>query len=268
MLPGKSYLTDLLPRVLAAPPHNLHLASLSLDDLYLPHTELSTLSLSHPQNKLLSGRGQPGTHDLPLAKSVFQALREINGSGKTVQLPVYDKSKFSGKGDRSEKTVQVTGPIDIVVFEGWCTGFHSLSSEELDKVYQQARKDPKAFVGKHLDYDEPFFLAHEVQHLQQVNSMLKQYEEDLWRYLDCFVQLKPESMSYVWKWRLQQEHNMKAKNGGIGMTDDEVKAFIARYMPGYELFMDGIASVTAPWAGRGYRIVLDAERNIKGAESF
>lgn len=29
--------------------------------------------------------------------------------------------------------------------------------------------------------------------------------------------------------RSQQEHNMMATNGGIGMTDEAVKAFIARY---------------------------------------
>lgn len=31
--------------------------------------------------------------------------------------------------------------------------------------------------------------------------------------------------SLIYKWRLQQEHNMKAKNGGRGMTDEEVKKY-------------------------------------------
>ena len=268
VLSGKSYLTDLLPRVLAAPPHNLCLASLSLDDLYLPHTELAALSLQYPKNKLLNGRGQPGTHDLPVAKSVFQALANINESGQTVSLPVYDKSRFSGKGDRSENTVSVKGPIDLVIFEGWCTGFQSLSTDQLPQKYNMAKSDPKAYSSKHLDYEKPFFLNHGLDHLEQVNSMLEEYETGLWQYLDCFVQLKPESMGYVWKWRLQQEHSMKAKNGGVGMTDEEVKDFIGRYMPGYELFMDGIASQEAPWAGRGMRMVLNSERNIKTEEAF
>ena len=30
--------------------------------------------------------------------------------------------------------------------------------------------------------------------------------------------------SVVYKWRLEQEHYMKASNGGIGMSDDAVKA--------------------------------------------
>lgn len=181
---------------------------------------------------------------------------------------MYDKSKYSGKGDRSEKIVQVKAPIDLVVFEGWCTGFHSVPLDHLAQLYKEARTDTRGFANRHLDYEEPFFLQHQLEHLEQVNGMLKQYEEHLWKYLDCFVQLKPENMGYVWKWRLQQEHNMKAKNGGIGMSDGEVKTFIGRYMPGYELFMHGLADSKASWSGRGLRLVLDADRNIKGEESF
>jgi len=29
---------------------------------------------------------------------------------------------------------------------------------------------------------------------------------------------------FIYEWRLQQEHNMKAKNGGRGMTDEQVVA--------------------------------------------
>lgn len=28
---------------------------------------------------------------------------------------------------------------------------------------------------------------------------------------------------HIYKWRLQQEHEMKAKKGGQGMTDEQVK---------------------------------------------
>ena len=31
---------------------------------------------------------------------------------------------------------------------------------------------------------------------------------------------------HIYKWRLQQEHNMKAKNGGKGMTDAQVEAYV------------------------------------------
>lgn len=31
---------------------------------------------------------------------------------------------------------------------------------------------------------------------------------------------------YIYKWRLQQEHHMKARNGGKGMTDDQIEACV------------------------------------------
>ena len=227
---GKSFLTDLMPRVLTAAPHNLRLASLSLDDLYLPHKEQADLASRYPSNRMLSGRGQPGTHDLPLAVDCLRRLASINESpsSATIELPVYDKSRFSGKGDRSESTTSVVGPIDVVIFEGWATGFHSISSSELQQRYQQAQQDPAGYASTCYAYDRPFFLEHELSHLEQINDFTKQYQRELWPYLNCFVQLKPEDMGFVWKWRLQQEHNMKAKNGGMGMSDDEVKAFIGR----------------------------------------
>lgn len=236
-----------MPEVLSAPPHNLRLSALSLDDLYLPHSELSQLAQDYPENKLLHGRGQPGTHDIPLGHKCLEALANINSSRATVELPIYDKSKFSGKGDRSAEVVKVEAPIDIVIFEGWATGFYSISEDELRSVYEQAQKDPKKYAQGRYGYDDPFFLSHDVKSLLQINDKLREYEQLMWKYIDCFIQLSPESMSYVWKWRLevsyiglslvfpcssvlvfQQEHNMKAKNGGIGMTDEEVKAFIGR----------------------------------------
>lgn len=85
----------------------------------------------------------------------------------------------------------------------------------------------------------------------------------------------------------QQEHNMKAKNGGVGMSDEEVKAFIgryavrnymetlirlmhrySRYMPGYELFLDGLSGPSAPWHGNGLRLVLNDKRDVVAEEAF
>lgn len=200
---GKSFLTSLLPEVLAAPPHNLRLAALSLDDLYLPHAELTQLAAEYPDNKLLHGRGQPGTHDIPLGHGCLEALAGINASRGSAELPVYDKSKFSGKGDRSDEIVKVDAPIDIVIFEGWATGFYSISEEDLSKTYEEAKKDPTGYAQARYGYDAPFFLSHDMKSLLQINEKLKEYEDLLWKYIDCFIQLRPESMSYVWKWRLE-----------------------------------------------------------------
>lgn len=85
----------------------------------------------------------------------------------------------------------------------------------------------------------------------------------------------------------QQEHNMKAKNGGNGMTDEQVRHFINRwvrcpawevkfysynigdrYMPSYELFQDGIDKETTSWRGKGLRFIVNIKREIVGTESF
>ena len=46
---------------------------------------------------------------------------------------------------------------------------------------------------------------------------------------DCHPQIKPvedHPYDYIYKWRLQQEHNMKAANGGKGMTDEQVEKYV------------------------------------------
>ena len=55
---------------------------------------------------------------------------------------------------------------------------------------------------------------------------------------------------------------MKAKNGGRGMTDEQVYAFVERYMPGYELWKEGIWSNDAPWAGRALRMYFGRGREV------
>lgn len=40
------------------------------------------------------------------------------------------------------------------------------------------------------------------------------------------AQIKPvetHPYDYIYKWRLQQEHDMKSRNGGKGMSDEQVE---------------------------------------------
>ena len=39
-------------------------------------------------------------------------------------------------------------------------------------------------------------------------------------------------------------------------------------MPGYELFMEGIESPTAPWNGRGLKLSVGRGRDVVATESF
>jgi D-glycerate 3-kinase len=101
---GKTYLTTILRDELISPPNDLSVALISLDDLYPPHSELARVANDHPHNPLLRGRGQPGTHDVPLGTQVLNSLRRINepDAEGTVSIPIFDKSLHSGEGDRIE----------------------------------------------------------------------------------------------------------------------------------------------------------------------
>ncbi|WVQ77507.1 hypothetical protein IAR50_007193 [Cryptococcus sp. DSM 104548] len=267
---GKSYLTALLPAYLERQ-HNLRLATFSLDDFYLSHSDQLALASSKPGNALLSGRGPAGTHDLPLLRRVLDELKTINGklachskpAEGIITLPTYDKSLFHGQGDRSAEIVNVRAPVDMVIFEGWMNGFEALTDQELRDRYAAAAaisfSSPKSASSTIAMYPQAT--------LGDINKSLREYE-DIWRTLDCFVQIRPLDMSYVWAWRLQQEHSMKADNGGVGMTDEEVRQFIDRYMPSYELFQDGIDKETATWHGKGLRFVVDDKREIVEVQDF
>lgn len=170
---------------------------MSLDDFYLPHNELLNLHETNPQNPLLNGRGPAGTHDLPLLKGCLTQLARINDAkSEIVRLPTYDKSLFGGEGDRTSETVQVTGPVDVVIFEGWMNGFGSLSDEELRRRYDEAET-------QHAGGNKLAMLSYPKEVLLQINLNLRQYEDQLWGFIHCFVQIEPVDLSYVWTWRLQ-----------------------------------------------------------------
>lgn len=149
---GKSHLCARLPGALAP----IRAAVLSIDDLYLPHAQLARVAREHPSNTLLSGRGQPGTHDVALGVRTFEALRGADG---TASVPVFDKSLHAGEGDRVEP-VQVPLPVDVVIVEGWCMGFYPLSDDALDAADAPPEvREINAFLRDYAAQWYPFFTA-------------------------------------------------------------------------------------------------------------
>ncbi|CAL1711373.1 unnamed protein product [Somion occarium] len=270
---GKTYLTTLLQRSLSAPPHSLSVVVLSIDDLYLPHDQLNALAQANPKNALLRGRGQPGTHDVELGTRILTRLKGINedGSSSMVEIPIFDKSLFNGEGDRLPEGTTVRRPVDVVLFEGWCVGFHPTTQEEIDRRWES----PVQGLGPDFFPSRGF----RKEDIVDINERLKTYSH-WWSFFNAFIQIKPlESHPYVhiYKWRLQQEHNMKAANGGRGMTDAQVEAFIDRYIPGYVFFGDGVTKGELqsdgsrhppPWIGNGLCIQIDENRDIVDVSRF
>lgn len=220
---GKTTLVNHLVKQLSSPPFSLRVVSFSLDDIYLPHDELLALGQNYPDNKLLQHRGEPGTHDVNLGIETLKSLL----AGKPTPIPSYDKSKFDGHGDRvpSSEWIVAQPPFDIILFEGWCLGFRAIS--------------PAAVAYKQSTSTHPGTLSHHaLEHLQFVNEKLKGYSH-LWDKLDALIWLNAQNINFVYAWRLQQEHAMKAALGR-GMTDDQVMNFVDGYMPAYEMYIDGL----------------------------
>lgn len=109
----------------------LNMVVVSYDDFYLTRSEQEKLG---DENFFLSGRGVAGTHDLKLGQDVINDLTTCKGP---TRVPVYDKSAFSGKGDRSETWREVQGPFDLVLVEGWMLGYKPVD-EILEKKMEEA----------------------------------------------------------------------------------------------------------------------------------
>lgn len=240
--------------------HGLTTAVLSLDDLYLSNKGLKDLAAAHPEVRLLAGRGQPGTHDAALATKTLSAISTINENNTVVELPVFDKSLCGGEGDRSAETVKVQGPLDVFILEGWSMGFAPLPQEELEKAYEAKKATSTTPTTRPGEF--PYFTQHSLSSLNTVNEYLSAITSAIYPYFSVFVQVEPATYQDVFKWRLEQEHMMKQANGGKGMTDEQVDGFVQRYMPGYELWKEGIWRDDAPWAGRGLRLVYGSERDV------
>ena len=265
---GKSVLVDILKSTLKSPPYGLSTVVFSLDDLYLTHADQVALARGNPDNPLLQHRGQPSTHDVPLALEVFAGLK----ANRPTKIPQYNKALFAGQGDRvpSEKWEEVnTSPanrVQVVLFEGWSVGFRPLEQAEIERKHAAAvaaleRSTPEApYLGR---------LGHNtLENVVTINDALRKYDE-LTSQLDAFVHIDAHDSQYVYKWRLQQEAGLRAAKGS-GMTDEQVKHFVDGYYPAYELYTDTLRSGVfrgilsdGEWQGKQLRLVVDENRKVK-----
>lgn len=250
---GKSYLADHLIVELVKARPNLKPVGMLIDDFYLLHQEQMELTkyAKSRNNKLLQGRGLPGSHDLGLCVEVLQKLLNFQ---HTVRIPRYDKSAFNGEGDRvpEDKWQIVEEKPDVVIFEGWFCGFRSLDVETFPILYLS--EDPGSIVQRTA-----------MHHLEKINENLRKYEE-VWNLFNGFVFLQTPSLENVYKWRREQELAL-IKRYGSGMTPRQVDAFVDRYMPLYVLYYwrmcrDGVAGV------KNLRIRIASNRAVEAHDEF
>lgn len=140
----------------------------------------------------------------------------------------------------------------MFVLEGWSMGFAPLPIEDLKKRYDESSRSG----------ERSYYKSHSLDSLITINNYLSDFVRDVYPLFSTVIQVEPTTYKYVFKWRLQQEHMMKEKNGGRGMTDEQVHAFVERYMPGYELWKEGIWADNTPWVGNGLKLFFGEEREV------
>ncbi|KAH6691672.1 D-glycerate 3-kinase [Plectosphaerella plurivora] len=245
---GKTTLVKALATTLTSQGHNTLV--FSIDDLYLPHAEQQALAAAHPDNALVQQRGEPGTHDLDLARRFFGDIL----AGNPTRVPSYDKSQFSGQGDRAPEStwepINQPGqpPVRVVIFEGWSVGFRALSDADVESRWRAPGTRTLA--------------KHPLDHLLFVNDKLRGYD-DLTNLLDVFVHIDAEDTQYVYDWRLQQEAALRAERG-TGMTDEQVVKFVDGYYPAYELFSPSLRTGVFPDRPKHQlRMIVAKDRKVK-----
>ncbi|KAK1752077.1 putative d-glycerate 3-kinase [Echria macrotheca] len=223
----------------------------SIDDFYLTHADQLALAEAHPDNALLQYRGEPGTHDIPLATSFLTAAL----AGEPTHVPQYDKAAFSGLGDRAPESqwpaINQPGQprIQVLILEGWCVGFRPLPPSEVEARW-------RAPTARTLH-------SHTLENLLFVNEQLRAYDA-LTDRLDAFIHVDAEDTEYVYAWRLQQEAQLRRERG-VGMTDDQVVKFVDAYYPAYELYSDGVRRgiFAGGRPGRQLRLIVGRDRSVQ-----
>ena len=189
----------------------LRVATLSIDDLYLQRVERERLARDiHP---LLEVRGVPGTHDVALGHAVIDAC----GRPGKVSLPRFAKER----DDRlpAEQWARVEGPLDMLLFEGWCVGAAPQDDAELD--------EPVNALERQRDADGVW--------RRWVNQRLATDYAGLFARIDWQIFLAAPSFDVVAGWRREQEEALRHRLSEAGesaegtMDDTGIDRFVQYY---------------------------------------
>lgn len=208
---GKTTLSNFLSEFLRHD-YKMSVAELSIDDIYLTRAE--RIHLAERVHPLLATRGVPGTHDVAFGKAVIDQLCALS-AGESTTLPRFDKSV----DDRSPVSgwPEVTGPIDLIIFEGWCVGSTALPVGEL------------ANPANRLEAEEDS----DCRWRTYVNDQLATAYDELFNAIDALVFLEAPGFEAIYRWRLDQERKLAKSVGadGVHVMDE---ASLVRFLQFYE----------------------------------
>jgi D-glycerate 3-kinase len=196
---GKTTLCKFLEPLLAE--RGLRAVILSLDDLYLSRAERALAAADH--HPLFATRGVPGTHDVERGMAILDRLL----AGKSVELPVFDKAL----DEPSAETRHVEGPVDIVLFEGWCVGAAPQTAADLREPVNALERD-----------EDPDGIWR-----REVNRRLATDYAELFARIDLLVVLKVPDFESVRAHRRVQEKRLGW--GPAVMGEAALDRFLAHY---------------------------------------
>lgn len=235
---GKSTAAAAVITRLAA--RGISVATLSIDDLYLPREDRERLAREvHP---LLRTRGVPGTHDVALGGRVLDGLCH----GGTTLIPRFDKAQDTRLPQ--ERWLAVEGPVQVVLFEGWCVGARAQAP--------QALAEPVNALERQEDPDGVWRTF--------ANDALAGPYQALFARLHRLVLLTAPGFEVVVRWRQQQEHDLRARLAaeGRGLAHTMDDAAIGRFVQYYERLTRHILAEMPHRADLVIR--LDAARRVIG----
>jgi D-glycerate 3-kinase len=205
---GKSTAARVLTRLLNA--QGLATLAVSIDDFYL--TLEQRITLGHDVHPLLKTRGVPGTHDIPLAIATLESLR----AARPTALPGFDKATDQRLPSNAWRIVQPA--LDVIILEGWCVGAVPQPATALTA--------PVNWLEREFDPDLTWRCY--------VNQSLALYQP-LFAMLDMLVLLAAPSFEVVYRWRREQEQQLRqavqARGDDLGrvMNNAQLRRFIAHY---------------------------------------
>lgn len=206
---GKSTLAAYLQLALAAE-NNWRVVVLSIDDYYLPQQQRQRLGEDiHP---LLATRGVPGTHDIEMLARHLEQLQHFD-QASTLAMPRFDKAL--DERARKDTWPEISGPVDLIILEGWCVG---------------STPQPEAALLVPVNALERAYDASGTWRCY-VNDQLGHRYADLFSQLDALIFLQAPNFDAIYRWRLEQEVKLaeSTPDNSPGIMSSEQIAFFVQH---------------------------------------
>lgn len=214
---GKTTFCSVISRILNKG-FDLNCVVISLDDLY--STQHDRMQFAGQTSPMFAVRGVPGTHDVRFALSLFDRLLNLK-EGEVMKFPCFDKSIDDRKSVHLWKEVQ--GPVDVVLFEGWCVGAPPMTDFMSSPMNALEEENDAQGVWRN-----------------KVNQFLEEDYKTLFSKIDLMTWMQAPSYDVVYHWRNKQERMLESHLHDIHgilldtidlkvMSSTELKRFMQYY---------------------------------------